>query len=295
LDQKDENTPKVSIGLPVYNGEKFIRKRLESILSQSLKNFELIISDNFSTDSTLSICKEFEKKDKRIRLFQQDNNIGVIRNFYFVLEKANAEYFVWAGVDDIWLPQFLEKNVDFLEKNFQYVGSVSRIEKYGKKITPNSKGKFKKIRYFSYGKYPSSGSYEDRIKFYLRFWSNENLYAVFRTKELEKSIIKRRMSLIDKALILNILRFGEIKILDEVLMHRYTEGLSQTASVTTKIKEYNDYGLIGRIFSALPFSIWCAKNLGMKIFLKNIDYFLYVNYARERLVIGNWFHSLKAN
>jgi len=70
--------PKVTIGLPVYNGEKFIRKNLDSLLSQSYPYFELIISDNASTDSTSSICKEYEKKDKRIRYIRQKKNMGAV-------------------------------------------------------------------------------------------------------------------------------------------------------------------------------------------------------------------------
>ena len=66
---------KISIGLPVYNGENHIRKNLDSILAQTFKDFELIISDNASTDSTPAICKEYAKKDKRIRYIKQEKNI----------------------------------------------------------------------------------------------------------------------------------------------------------------------------------------------------------------------------
>ena len=116
--------PKVSIGLPVYNGEKFLKKRLDSILSQTLETFELIISDNASTDSTSDICKEFASNDTRIHYFRQENNIGAIRNFKYVLDKALCDYFIWASVDDIWLPEFLEKNIKVLENDKNVVGSI---------------------------------------------------------------------------------------------------------------------------------------------------------------------------
>ena len=82
------STPKISIGIPVYNGEKFIRKCIESVLQQTNRNFELIISDNASTDSTPEICKEFLNKDDRISFERQDKNMGGCWNFNFLLQKA---------------------------------------------------------------------------------------------------------------------------------------------------------------------------------------------------------------
>ena len=84
----------VSIGMPVYNGEKFIRKCIESILDQTNRNFELIISDNASTDSTREICEKFAKQDNRIRYFRQESNIGIHKNFNFVLKQAKNAIFV---------------------------------------------------------------------------------------------------------------------------------------------------------------------------------------------------------
>ena len=75
----------VSIGLPVYNGEKFLKKRIDSILNQTYENFELIISDNASTDNTRKICESYTKQDSRIRYVCQQKNIGAIENFKFLL------------------------------------------------------------------------------------------------------------------------------------------------------------------------------------------------------------------
>ena len=89
--------PKLSIGMPIYNAEKFLRNRLDSLLSQTFSDFELIISDNASTDSTQHICKEYLSRDNRIQYIRQEKNIGLSSNFYFVLHKANSEYFFWAS------------------------------------------------------------------------------------------------------------------------------------------------------------------------------------------------------
>ena len=100
--------PQVSIGMPVYNGAKFIREALNSLLAQTFTDFELIISDNASTDGTEGICQEYVAKDKRVRYVRQPQNIGAAANFFFVLDEAQAEYFMWAAADDLWDKNWLE-------------------------------------------------------------------------------------------------------------------------------------------------------------------------------------------
>lgn len=99
---KSQNTTLVSIGMPVYNGEKYIREAIDSLLEQTFGDFELIISDNASTDATESICRTYAEQDSRIRYVRQPNNIDALPNFQFVLNEANGEYFMWAACDDVW-------------------------------------------------------------------------------------------------------------------------------------------------------------------------------------------------
>ncbi|WNC86000.1 glycosyltransferase family 2 protein [Thermosynechococcus sp. QKsg1] len=89
----------LSIGMPVYNGAKFIREALDSLLAQTFTDFELIISDNASTDETEAICREYAAKDKRIRYVRQAQNLGAAANFKYVLDEARGEYFMWAAAD----------------------------------------------------------------------------------------------------------------------------------------------------------------------------------------------------
>lgn len=114
-DMQKNYLPKVSIGMPVYNGEKFIRKTLDSLLAQTFTDFELIISDNASTDSTQEICKEYAIKDSRIRYIRQSENKGGLFNFNFVLHQACGKYFMWAAHDDFWDSECVEKYVDILD------------------------------------------------------------------------------------------------------------------------------------------------------------------------------------
>jgi glycosyltransferase involved in cell wall biosynthesis len=90
---------------------------LDSLLEQSFKDFELIISDNASTDKTPEICREYAAKDQRIRYFRQPKNLGQQRNFNFLLQQAQGEYFMWAASDDSWGSEFIEILVNALTLN----------------------------------------------------------------------------------------------------------------------------------------------------------------------------------
>jgi glycosyltransferase involved in cell wall biosynthesis len=105
----------VSIGMPVYNGEKYVRQALESLLAQDYGNFELIISDNASTDGTAGICREYSRRDKRIQYFRSERNMGAAWNFNRVLELSMGKYFMWAAHDDAYLPTFLRRCAEALE------------------------------------------------------------------------------------------------------------------------------------------------------------------------------------
>lgn len=100
--------PQVSIGMPVYNGAAYIREALDSLLAQTFKDFELIISDNASTDDTQAICEEYARRDPRIRYVRQGENKGVLANFQFVLDQAKGDYFMWAAADDRWNEYWVE-------------------------------------------------------------------------------------------------------------------------------------------------------------------------------------------
>lgn len=101
--------PLVSIGLPVYNGETHLRQALDSLLAQDYENFELVISDNASTDSTREICLEYAVKDGRVWYHRNATNIGITRNFNRVFGLSSGELFMWASHDDLWEPNFVSR------------------------------------------------------------------------------------------------------------------------------------------------------------------------------------------
>lgn len=104
-----DSMPLLSIGMPVYNGAKHVRRAVDSLIAQTFTNFELIISDNASTDATEEICQECASRDKRIRYIRHPVNRGAPFNFHFVLKESKGTYFMWAAHDDERFPQHIEK------------------------------------------------------------------------------------------------------------------------------------------------------------------------------------------
>lgn len=110
------NLPKVSVGVPVFNGEKYLEGCLRSILRQSFDDFEVVISDNHSYDLTEAICREFASRDSRIRYIRQSKNRGAAWNFNEVFRQSRGSYFKWQAYDDLCAPTFIEKCVEVLDQ-----------------------------------------------------------------------------------------------------------------------------------------------------------------------------------
>lgn len=109
--------PLVSIGLPVYNGEKGLGRALDSIVGQDYPNLEIIVSDNGSTDTTSAICAEYSRKDSRVRYYRSEENHGSIWNFNRVAELSSGKYFMWVAHDDDRHLSFVSACVDKLERS----------------------------------------------------------------------------------------------------------------------------------------------------------------------------------
>ena len=112
--EQEGRVPRVSIGMPVYNGLPLLRQALESVFSQSLADFELIVSDNASTDGSGEVLRAAAAADPRVRYFRQEPALRAYDNFRFVLEQARGEYFMWAAHDDRHDPDFVARLVEAL-------------------------------------------------------------------------------------------------------------------------------------------------------------------------------------
>ena len=208
------NNPLVSIGLPVYNGEMYISRSINSILAQKYDNLELIISDNCSTDSTTEICKRYAEIDPRIKLTVNECNIGAFPNFLIALNKSSGKYFMFAAVDDFWAPQYLTTMVNELELHPECDLVRCASERF------NEDGsKFDIVQFFD------NENINDMSQFKLVFRavSSENvcyyIYGLFRT-ECIKSLFNKKIPQVfgaDFLFIIHVFMSSRVRYVDKIL------------------------------------------------------------------------------
>ena len=122
------DSPPVSIGLPVYNGENYLEEALESILAQTYTNLELILCDNCSTDGTQEICRRYASRDPRVRYFRNERNLGSIPNFNQTFSLSTGVYFKWAAHDDVLGKDYVKDCLAAMEENADAVLCQSLIQ-----------------------------------------------------------------------------------------------------------------------------------------------------------------------
>ena len=110
-------TPRVSMAVPVYNGERYLGEALDSLLAQTYHDFELIICDNASTDGTGEIARSYASMDERVRYVRNERNLGLAGNVKRAFQLSSGEYFRWHAADDVCAPQFLARCVAVLDRH----------------------------------------------------------------------------------------------------------------------------------------------------------------------------------
>ncbi|MGX5719818.1 glycosyltransferase family 2 protein [Shinella zoogloeoides] len=118
---------RVTVGIPVYNGAPMLRECLDSLLAQTYQDFIIVIADNASTDETPDICAEYAAKDSRIEVIRQEENIGSLPNFEFLVRRANTEMFMWRADDDYSDENFIEELIGSLDDNPDAILAIPRI------------------------------------------------------------------------------------------------------------------------------------------------------------------------
>jgi glycosyltransferase involved in cell wall biosynthesis len=199
---------KVSIGLPVYNGEKYLASAIESILCQEHQNFELIISDNASTDSTSDIIASF--KDDRIRSFRNTETVSIVNNHNRVFDLARGEYFKWAGHDDIYAPDFLAQclaafrpDVCAVYTGFQLIDEAGLSIGYGR-----------------IDKVACDGRVHERLQaVYRNIGAYSAFFSVFRSDVLRLTGLGRPFPDWDKVMLIELAALGILRLIDQPLMH----------------------------------------------------------------------------
>ena len=213
--------PKVSIGMPVYNGVQFLSETLISMLNQSFSDFEIIISDNASTDGTEKLCREAAGCDSRVRYYRQPENLGGPDNFKFVLDNAQGVYFMWVAVDDPRSIDFLAHNVAWLDEHPGYVASTSPNCYEGEEGLVGR-----------YVRFSLEGNLEERYLGFLRnSWRSHGIfYSLMRTSVIsECAILRQGFTAVDWAIDFFLVSRGPVKRTEFGLMIVGLSGLSSSA------------------------------------------------------------------
>lgn len=219
------STPRVSMGLPVYNGENFLERQIESLLGQDFSDFELIISDNASTDRTQEICERFAARDPRIRYHRSDVNHGLAWNWNRVFELARAPYFKWVAHDDEHAPSFLSRCVEVLD------GDDSVVCCHTETVDVDESGTV--IRHWPARTRPASSSPHVRLADMLRPYPAFQIYGLMRSEMLATTGLHRPIPEIDHALLAEIALRGRMVEVPEPLFRRREHAARSVRAFTT--------------------------------------------------------------
>ena len=212
-----ENTPTLSVGLAVYNGERFLREAVDSILSQTFSDFELIISDNASSDRTEAICRDYAARDGRIHYHRNATNIGGANNENQTFRLSRGKYFRWAAHDDVCEPTLFEKAVAILEENPDVVLCYSQsqaIDAAGKPLGITSWEK-------ASGREPHR-----RFAALIRYDHHcEATYGVIRSEVMRRTRLQLNYTDSDRTLLAELSLYGRfVEIPEPLFRKRFHEG-----------------------------------------------------------------------
>jgi len=228
---KTSSKTMVSIGMPVYNGERYIRAALESLLKQTHNNFELIVSDNSSTDNTQAIINEYIKQDKRIRYSRSNVNYGAIWNLNRVFDMAKHQYFMWASHDDYWYPNYIELCLEKFNCSNNIVMSSAEsaiVNTETDEVLAIDRGldttnKSDKKRFILYRKYLRTFPGADCI-----------FYGIYDHDSLKKIMPMKTVVASDHILLSSLSLLGEFNTVKDVLFHKRDGGACESLEKIAK-------------------------------------------------------------
>jgi hypothetical protein len=202
--------PLLGIGLPVYNGAEHLREAIDSLLAQDVGDFELVISDNASTDETAQICLGYAARDPRVRYSRNDTNTGAAANFNRAFDLSCGKYFMWGSDDDIWDPRFARLCIQRLEKSPRAVLCASDVTLIG------AEGQLRADVH--YDAIDTAGmSVEARVHELVRRFAWYGTYAVIRPEALRATRLNLPIFGMDVVLFLELLLLGEALVVPEAL------------------------------------------------------------------------------
>jgi glycosyltransferase involved in cell wall biosynthesis len=254
------NQPLVSIGIPVYNGENFIREALDSIVNQTYQNLEIIVSDNASADKTKEICESYQIKDDRIKYIRLNENQGAAVNFNNTFDLATGKYFKWASHDDYLDSTYIEKCITYLENH------PDTHLCHSKKNIVNKNSEI--IRRLDFpGLEIDSDKVYNRFRVFLktfRFFHDDAdvVFGVFRSSELSKTQKIANYNSSDFTLTAEIVILGKLHIIPEYIFYRrFHQKMSTVAynSKASRAKWFDTKKESTNLIQYFPFLLWFSE------------------------------------
>jgi glycosyltransferase involved in cell wall biosynthesis len=207
-----QDKPRVSIGLAVFNGANYLEQAIDSILAQTYTDFELIISDNASTDETEDICKKYAARDERIRYYRNGTNIGGANNENRTFLLSKGEYFRWAAHDDLVAPESIAKCMAVLDQEPSVILCSSMVTEI------NEDGEV--IRTISVNRGTSTNSYERFRDLAQEDHNCEATYGLIRADILRKTRLQQNYTGSDRTLLAELCLYGQFYEIPEPLFYK---------------------------------------------------------------------------
>ena len=239
-----QNSPRLSIGMPVYNGERYLAEIFGCFLAQTFQDFEIIVSDNASTDHTAEICRSFAERDPRVRYYRNGKNLGAIPNFNRAFELSRSPLFKWAAHDDLYHPRYLQTCVRILDDDPDVILAHSKtafVDDRGKPFPVDpATGCYIDPR-TGVAQTADSPMVADSPVAILRFWQvlsgacwGTHMFGVMRRDVLQKTRLVPAFSGGDRAMLAELALLGRFRCSHEVL---FSKRFHESASCHLSEKE----------------------------------------------------------
>lgn len=286
------NFPKITIGIPVFNGEEFIAKTLYKLINQSYSNIEIIISNNKSTDKTLEIIQKYQKVDLRIKVINQSKHMKSVDNFRYLIDKSTGEYFMWLSHDDYFDNNYIENCLPYLQKDCAVFGNVQYINEFGKNINKiQNKRTFRfnnksLINKFKYVFYPSlSGKM-------ILFWSIFPLHALKKHKKDLKNNFGD-IDYFDLPFIYCCLDSINFISVQNIFFYKRNHSKSNSNLHSKKNEKLYLYKLFDHLFTIKSFKTFCANSSSFEVLLYILIYpiGLIFNFFGNIFLILNYYYK----
>lgn len=251
-------TPRLSIGLPVFNGDDYLEEAIVSILAQTYSDFELVIADNASTDGTEDLCRAYAVKDRRVKYHRNPKNIGATQNWYKVFELSSGEYFASAAHDDLYAPDYMEKCIAVLDQDPSIAVCYTRtriIDEKGCPLDDDRIAKMLQAKIDTVSSSPSVRLYNVLAIDYLCI----QLYGVMRAQALRDTKVFQGYYGCDRNTLAELALLGKLHEIPEYLFfHRiYPEALGAAVYSGRSVQE---------LFFLDPGTDWNERFAALKVF-----------------------------